>query len=274
MSRLPDAFRDRRIVLDAAMGTRLLKQGLDLNRDDPCLWNLSRPDLVHELHRRDALAGADAILTNTFGANRLWLTRFGRATDADRINAQAVILAREAAGSDRFILGSLGPTGLESPADYLQQAETLARAGVDVLILETHSIRQALDGLGWLRERLNLPILVSLFLDSEETPTEKVFTHLQSLGADALGVNCVSPGVARLQLKKLERAGVSLPLLALPSALPAHDPFNWRNALGLAPETAQEDRLSDRVRFLGGCCGTDDRHVRLLRDAVDRLTQI
>jgi 5-methyltetrahydrofolate--homocysteine methyltransferase len=74
------------LVLDAGMGTRLLGRGLDLRRDDPRLWNLDRPDEVLAAHRLDAGAGSNACLTNTFGANRAWLSRLGRLGDLGASN--------------------------------------------------------------------------------------------------------------------------------------------------------------------------------------------
>ena len=92
------------------MGTRLVSAGLDLQSDDPALWCLSHPDQVAAIHHRDVTAGADAVLTNTFGANRCLAGRFGQAGLVESINRRAVQLARSAAGPDRFVLGSMGPT--------------------------------------------------------------------------------------------------------------------------------------------------------------------
>src|SRR5581483_10567116 len=96
--KLAEALARGPILMDAAMGTRLIARGLDLAHDDPCLWCLDRPDEVLDIHRRDVAAGADAVLTNTFGANRLTLDRLGRSADVVAINRRAVELARAAAG--------------------------------------------------------------------------------------------------------------------------------------------------------------------------------
>ena len=92
------------------MGTRLMALGLDPASDDPALWNLSRPDDVLAIHRRDVAAGAGAILTNTFGANRFWLARFGRQRRRRVDQSPGVRLARRAAGPGRFVVGDIGPT--------------------------------------------------------------------------------------------------------------------------------------------------------------------
>src|SRR4051794_7638951 len=100
------------------MGTRLLPLGLRLEDDDPCLWNLSHPDDVAAIHRRDVAAGSQALLTNTFGANRAWLRRFGAAVGAvGAINRAAVDLARDASGPGRFVLGDIGPTAADDKDD-------------------------------------------------------------------------------------------------------------------------------------------------------------
>ena len=104
-----EAIATRVLVMDSAMGTRLIARGLDLRSDDPALWNLSRPEDVLDCHARDVSAGADVLLANTFGANRPNLDRLGRSSDLLAINRRAVALAREAAGPGRFVLGSIGP---------------------------------------------------------------------------------------------------------------------------------------------------------------------
>ena len=112
------------LVLDAGMGTRLLERGLDLGTDDPAIWCLSHPDEVVGIHRRDVASGSDALLTNTFGANRSRLARFGQVSEVARINRAAVELARNAAGEDRFVIGSIGPTTAGEPAQPPSRAES------------------------------------------------------------------------------------------------------------------------------------------------------
>ena len=81
---LPRGDRTGPLVLDAGMGTRLMARGLNPRLDDPALWNLSRPGDVLAIHCRDVAAGSGAILTNTFGANRFWLRKFGQAARSSR----------------------------------------------------------------------------------------------------------------------------------------------------------------------------------------------
>ncbi len=140
------ALAQRPLVLDAALGTRLLAQGLDLSRDDPCLWCLDHPEAVLTLHQQDHQAGADVLFTNTFGASRANLARLGRANDANALLRAAVSLARQASGPDGFVAGSLGPVPNENIREYQRQVNALVDLDVDFLILETqHRRSRALD---------------------------------------------------------------------------------------------------------------------------------
>jgi methionine synthase I (cobalamin-dependent) len=262
--RFLDALARRPLLLDAAMGTRLIALGLDLGRDDPALWNLSRPEDVESVHRLDVEAGADALLTNTFGANRAWLGRYGRADSVAAINRRAFELARRVAGPHRFVLGSIGPTAAAEPDAYPEQAEALAGAGVDALILETHDAQAPL-GLRRLQGATGLPLLVSLHR-WPAGPLADFVRLLADLGASAVGSNCL-PGVEpTLRLTQRLRADTDLPLIAKPSAgLPGESPTTPEALAAGVPRL-----LALGVRLLGGCCGTTEAHVAALRAALDR----
>jgi methionine synthase I (cobalamin-dependent) len=243
------------------MGTRLIARGLDLAHDDPALWNLSHPGAVADIHARDLAAGSDAILSNTFGANRVWLSRLGRAADVAMINHHGVRLAREVAGPDRFVIGSIGPTAADSPDAAREQAGLLAEAGVDALILETFIADQALRALQTLVGTTSLPLLVSLV----QWPTDSALTALRltDLGAEVLGANCQNGPEPALQTAALLRSVTPLPLLFKPNAgLPGAE---TRDADSFARMVAP--LLSLGTRLIGGCCGTTEAHVAALRAA-------
>lgn len=243
------------------MGTRLIARGLSLQDDDPCLWNLSHPDVVRRLHESDLAAGSEALLTNTFGANRNWLSRYDRETEVRRINEAGVCLAREAGGPNRFVLGSIGPTPSEVPETYREQAEALLSAGADALVLETHRLDQAVVGLEILRSVTPAPILISLYLWPNSL--EESVRRLEDLGADAIGVNCVPGMDAALHYAQRLRAFTPLPLFLKPSR---------NEQIPLADDVAFFGRIAGK-RFdlgpilVGGCCGTTDQHVASLRDS-------
>ncbi len=253
------------------MGTRLIARGLVIGEDDSSLWNLSHPEFVLAIHESDIAAGADVLLTNTFGANASWLARFGRAGDVAAINRRAAGLARDAAGPDRFVLGSIGPTAGWSEQSYCSQAETLAEAGVDALFLETHTPDEALAGLAQLRPRFSLPIFVGLIT----TVSDHEARTLIDRGADALGLNCCHPAEVRawvegLALNSPER-GDSCSMIPLLSEPYASDPEGRE----IPPDefaATIPGLLLRGVRLFGGCCGATEAHVAAMRSALDRAT--
>ncbi len=249
------------LVLDAAMGTRLIARGLDLAGDDPALWNLSHPEVVRELHGRDVAAGSDAVVTNTFGANRCWLARYGRAGDVTAINRRAVELARAAAGPGRFVVGSIGPTASRAPDASREQAEALAVSGVDALLFETHSLEHAERALDQVGGTVSLPLLVCL-LDWPRSPAEPA-RRLADLGAAALGANCQHGMEPVLHLAEALHRVTDLPLILKPGAgLPGEPPASPES---FARAVSTLEALG--ARLIGGCCGTTEAHVAALRSA-------
>ena len=257
-SRFLEALERGPILLDAAMGTRLIARGLDLGTDDPSRWVLSHPLEVDQIHRRDVDAGAEGLLTNTFGANRAWLARFGDADKARSINRQAVDAARRAGGPDRYVIGSIGPTASDHPGALVEQAEALLEGGADALLLETHRLDQAEAALGRLRD-LPIPILASLF-DWPE-PIEGSAHRLIDRGAAAIGANCQVGMTPALSLARKLRATVDHPLLIKPSAgLPGSTLESPESFAEAVPEL-----LKLGVRLIGGCCGTTEAHVAAMK---------
>lgn len=253
-----DALRRRPILLDAAMGTRLIARGLTLATDDLALWVLGHPDRILEVHLLDAEAGADALLTCTFGANRGWLDRFDRGRDVRAINWRAVELARVAAGPGRYLIGSIGPTASGQPGAFLEQVDALLEAGVDALLLETHALGQAEAALRLLRG-VPTPILASLF--DWPDPVADPARRLIDLGAWAIGANC-QPGIRpALDLARMLRAATDHPILLKPSAGLPGSPLEPPEFFGAAvPEL-----VALGVRLIGGCCGTTEAHVAALK---------
>lgn len=264
-NRFLDALRQRPLLLDAAMGTRLIAQGLDLGRDDPCLWNLDRPDEVLAVHRLDVDAGADAVLTNTFGANRAALAHYGRERDLISIHREAVALARRAAGLDRFVIGCIGPTANQASNGTREQAAILIDAGVDALVFETHAVDEALRALASSPGGGSIARLVSL--RGETPPTPLAVQELVRLGAAAIGTNCLlGSGPASLWLERLTLS-LNLPLIAKPSAGLPGQPLELPESFAQAVPRW----LALGVRLIGGCCGTTEAHVAALRSAIDRI---
>ena len=142
-----EALHDRVLVCDGAMGSELYDRGVFVNQSFEAL-NLTRPELVVEVHRAYVEAGADVIETNTFGANRMKLPGFGLADRLAQINIAGVRLARQTAGASGYVAGSIGPLGVRvgaggsttvetAESHFAEQATALLEGGVDLLLLET-----------------------------------------------------------------------------------------------------------------------------------------
>src|SRR6266446_1957552 len=200
---------------DGAMGTELMSAGVPV---DVCFEELtvSSPDSVTRIHEAYVQSGARLIETNTFGANAARLARHGLENRVKELNSAAVKLARKTIGSRPvYLAGSIGPTGVmiqepgNNPIDPLQlfreQAEALLDAGVDVIFLETfldfNEIQIALDAVR--RTDPKIPVICSM-VSSEEgrlpssLPVVQAFRELTRLGANLVGVNCVTGPYAML----------------------------------------------------------------------------
>jgi methionine synthase I (cobalamin-dependent) len=257
-SRLAAALARGPVILDAAMGTRLIAAGLDLTHDDPCLWTLTRPEAVAQIHRRDVSAGSFAVLTNTFGANRTWLSRIGRQRDMAQINHQAATLARGEAGANRAVIGSIGPTAAAGTGAFREQADILIDAGVDALLFETQRAETAGHALAEVAANVRVPVFVSLVAWPD--PPNEAVQRLVDGGAAAIGVNCVSGMSAAIVVARALRALTSLPIVIKPNAGNPGEPFEGPESFALA---GRELRAIGPV-LVGGCCGTGHAHVAAL----------
>ncbi len=274
-SRFLAAIDDGPLILDAAMGTRLCARGLDLQSDDPSLWNGTHPDEVLHVHRRDVAAGSQVLFTNTFGANAAWLgnhrfggMNLGPSQAVEGINRRAVDLARQAAGPERFVVGSIGPTAAEQVGAAYEQAAVLVDAGVDALVFETYRAAPAERVLREVRAFRGscTPLIVSLWQWPE--PLESTARRLLDLGAAVLGMNCQhGMEAARSFAERLARF-VPCPLLVKPSASGLVRGGSGSGSSSPAAFAAAVPRLLERnVRLLGGCCGTTEAQIAALAAA-------
>src|SRR5690606_28780001 len=183
----------------------LYARGIFLNRSFDEL-NLTRPDLVADVHREYVRAGADVIETNTSGANRVKLTTFGLLDQLAAINREGARIARRVARDRAWVAGSIGPLGVrnepwgrtsvhEAEAAFAEQAAALAEGGVDLFILETFGdlgeIGAAIRGV---RSVSTLPIVAQMTTDDDGTapdgtPIDRLTAALEREGADVIGVN-------------------------------------------------------------------------------------
>jgi 5-methyltetrahydrofolate--homocysteine methyltransferase len=286
MNSFLQALSTRVLVLDGAMGTMLQVRGLAAGACPEGL-NLEQPEIVAAVHREYVAAGADIIVTNTFGGNAPKLANYGLADRVREINIAGVEIARRAAGPDTFVAASVGPTGrfLEPVGDagfdeivaiYREQIEAFVVAGADLITFETYlDIRELRAAVIAAKQFSKLPIMALLTFDDGghtvlgSTPEAAAVT-LDALGVDVVGSNC-GLGIDGIYavLAKM-RSVTSLPLIAQANAgLPVLRAGETVFPGTPAEMTAYHQRLiAIGVRVIGGCCGTTPAHIQAMQQAL------
>jgi methionine synthase / methylenetetrahydrofolate reductase(NADPH) len=273
-------------VFDGAMGTMLYSRGVFINRCYDEL-NLREPDLVGEVHRAYVRAGAEVIETNTYGANRVKLARYGLEAEVEAINAAGARVARSAANGGACVAGAIGPLGLriepygptslaEAEELFREQALGLLAGGVDLFVLETFAaVSEIQQAIAAIRSVSGLPIVAQMVIGEDgHTPlgTEAAVAmeQLSAAGADVVGMNCsVGP---HSMLPVVERLApiIDRPIAAQPNAgLPRE--VDGRKIYMASPEymaTYAGHLIRKGARFVGGCCGTTPEHIGRIVDAV------
>ena len=276
----------RVLVGDGAMGTMLYSKGVAFSRcfDELCL---TMPQLVKEVHVAYVKTGADVIQTNTFGANRPRLQKFEVEGRVREINLAAARLARDVAGDDLYVAGSVGPLGIhleplgptslgEARDMFREQIAALVEGGVDLIIVETMvDLNEAHQALVAARDVCLLPVIVQMTVQDDGstltgTAPEDFARQLEAWGADVIGLNCsVGPAGVLQALERMSRA-TSRPLSAQPNAgLP-------RTVDGRSLYLCSPDYMADYARrfiesgarLIGGCCGTTPEHIKAIKSAV------
>ena len=272
-------------LLDGAMGTELIARRIEAGKCNDYL-NIESPDIVLDIHRVYLQAGSDAVLTNTFGANKYALARHGFAERSKEINTAAAQIARRAAGEEKYVLGDIGPSGdfLEPlgplKADglkdaFAQQAKALSAGGVDGFIIETMTaLDEVTIAIEAVKSISDLPVFVSLAYDPAGEKFRTMMgigpadaaDKLLPLGIDAIGFNCGSLGmeqyVSLAQIYVSETKG-EVAILAEPNA-GKPELVDDQVIYKVSPEdfaVAAERIHSAGVNIIGGCCGTSPAHI-------------
>jgi 5-methyltetrahydrofolate--homocysteine methyltransferase len=296
---LLEALLSRRLVCDGAMGTQLFLAGLESGACGEA-WNLTHPDRVLGIQRRYAEAGADCIISNTFGGSRIMLRRHGHEKELAEINAAAVRITREAfGGRPGYVLGDIGPLGalLEpygdlTEADALsaleEQATALVKAGADALIIETQT---GLEELGLAIDAAKAAkapcIIASLAYDLSMDGTfyktmmgvspEAAAEFVAERGAHIVALNCGTgmdmKGAALVA--RIYREHCALPIMVQPNAgLPVLE--NLKAVYKQLPaDTAKEvpAALAAGAAIVGSCCGSTPEHTRAIHGMVQAFNQ-
>lgn len=296
---LLDALHQRRLVCDGAMGTQLMLAGLEQGACGEH-WNLTHPERVLDIHRRYVEAGADCLITNTFGGSRIMLQRHGHADELRAINQAGARIAREAFGNrEGYVLGDLGPLGAilepygelpvaEAQAAYEEQARALVEAGVDAMIIETQTSLEELGVAVDAAKAAGAPcIIASLAYDLSADKSfyvtmmgvlpERAAEFLKERGAHIVALNCGTgmdmAGAAKVA--RQYRESCRLPLMVQPNAgLPVLE--NMKAVYKQLPADMAlgvPDALAAGANIIGSCCGSTPKHTQAIREVVERFNR-
>jgi 5-methyltetrahydrofolate--homocysteine methyltransferase len=283
--------RRRCLLADGATGSNLFEMGL-LSGDAPELWNVDHPDRIKLLHQRFVDAGADIILTNTFGGTRYRL-KLHKAEDRVReLNRAAAQLARsvaDAAGRDVIVAGSMGPTGeileplgplsaADARAAFAEQAAALAEGGADVLWIETLSSREEVEAAIEGAKSTGLPVVSTLSFDTNgRTMMSLTPAELAAIAREhhlaACGSNC-GVGPSELVASILNLSTAADPDMVLVAKANCGIPQYVNGAIRYdgTPELMAryvDLAIDSGARIIGGCCGTSPEHLAAMRKALD-----
>ena len=271
---------DKRLFLDGAMGSMLQQYGVSKPGVASDMQNLLNGGTVVEIHRKYIEAGADILTANTFGSYSLHYDNAGEIIEA------AVSHMKEAMGSDRKLMAlDMGPTGklLKPYGDmtvedchkiFLEAAQAGAKAGVDIILIETMTGLEEIKAAAEAAKTTKLPIIASMTYDKRGrtmmgSTVKDMVELLESLEVDAIGMNCgfgpevyeeLLPGLAEL---------TKLPILVQPNAgLP--ELIDGETHYPMTPEAFAQSmaRMAKHAILLGGCCGTTPEHIREMIKAV------
>jgi len=272
------------LILDGGMGTQLVARGVESGKCNEYL-NIESPDLIFDIHCAYLAAGSQAVITNTFGANRIILERHGLADDAEKINRQGAKIARRAAGDENYVLGNIGPTGdfLEPLGSlstrrlkeaFMEQVEALAQAGADGIIIETMTaIDEITIAVEAASKVCNLPIFASMAFDGTAAGFRTMMgvdpaafvSQITPLGVEAVGFNCgdmsltdyVNLAGEFARTVKLLHTDVNMfaePNAGKPKMVEGQTVYDITPAQFVAAVRKIRDA---GITILGGCCGTN-----------------
>lgn len=278
----------RRIIFfDGGLGSLLQERGLKPG-ELPETWNLTRPEVLYDIHRAYLDAGADIILANTFGANGFKYDNLEEIVTAAIVNAKKAVAD---SGRKAYVALDMGPTGkLLKPMGTLDFEECVsiyadvvrygAKAGADLILIETMSDTYELKAAVLAaKENSNLPVVATVVFDEHHkmltgaTP-EVVVAMLEGLRVDAIGMNC---GLGPKQMKPIFETMAryaSIPLVITPNAgLPRSE--NGKTVYDVGPEEFAEDMeeiINMGAWMAGGCCGTTPAHIKVLTERCSGIT--
>ena len=274
------------VILDGATGTNLMEAGMPIGVC-PEAWLLEHENVIVDLQRKYVEAGSNIVYAPTFTGNRIKLAEYGLEDRLEEINTKLVQLSKKAVDGKALVAGDMTMTGQqlfplgelmfdELVEVYSEQARVLAEAGADLMVVETMmSLQECRAAVLAIKEVCDLPIMVSLSYNEDGrtlfgTPPETAIVVLQSLGVDAIGINCSTGPMEMLEPVRKMAEYSTVPIIAKPNAgLPELE--GKKTVYKMTPEEfaqAGEMLVEAGAAILGGCCGTRPEHIKALADKI------
>ena len=285
-----DLIKKRTVLLDGGLGTELIKHGFPQGAC-PESWNVENPEVVKHIHRSYYQAGSDAVLTNSFGGNKIKMSAYGLEKRCYELNLAAAEIANEVKPKGRFLGGSMGPTGkflkpqgehteAEFEDAFAEQARGLSDGKVDFLLIETqYDLKEALCALRGARKVTSLPVFVTMtfnrtprgFFTLMGNSVSQCLRELESQGVPVVGSNCTLNSEEMTELVRIMRELTALPLIAQANA--------GKPSLSSEGEVTYSQGLENYVHFIpqmiknganlvGGCCGTNPDYIKRMAEII------
>ena len=292
---LAELNKGRILVSDGAWGTYLQQKGLKPG-ECPEAWNITRPDDVLAIAQSYIVAGADMVETNSFGGSRFKLSRYGLEDKVREFNRAAAEISRRAAGPDRFVLGSVGPTGkllmMEEVTEeelyeaFKEQSMALEAGGVNAIMIETMTdLDEARIAVKAAKENTSCEVFCTMTFEKiiggefrtmmGISPSEMA-ESLVGAGADLIGTNCGN-GMANMigMVEEIRRVNPDIPVLVHANAgMP-----RFLDGVTSFPETPEDmasmvrEIIGAGANIVGGCCGTTPEHISKVSEVVNSLNK-
>ncbi len=284
---LNERLSDGVLLLDGAMGTMFYELGVHLGQCFDAL-NLSDPDLVQRIHEQYRDAGAQVLMTNSFGANTYKLERHHIVGQTAEINQRAAALAREVAGDDVLVAGCVGPLGVkiepwgptslrEARAAFAEQGRALLEGGVHLFVMETFSDpRELVEAIRGVREvATTVPIIANMsvgenMLTSIGAALEDFLPYIEKAEPDAIGLNCTTGPKHMLEAVEKMAPLTRLPICVEPNAgFPKHleERYFYLSNPDYFARYIQR-MVQAGARIVGGCCGTTPAHIKAMKRSL------
>ena len=277
------------LVADGGWGTELQKAGLS-SGDPPELWNVENAQAVEAVARGYVDAGADIILTNTFGGSRLKLEKAGLGERVAELNRVGTEISRSSAGEKALVFASVGPTGEfmaplgtttedEMVAAFADQIAACVDAGADGIVIESMSdLGEAAAALQAARQFCSLAVVVCLtfnpgpkgFATMMGVRPEQAAAHFSDMGADIVGANCGCGIENMIEIASAMRPAASKPLWVKSNA-GVPELVDGKTVFRDTPESmaaSVRPLIEQGANIIGGCCGTTPEHIRQIAAAV------